>query len=389
MRIAYIYFLLGNMPGIEKKICHQARAVSQLSAGQIDFFMLNRGIEKFADGIHYRLIKLAAGPWAYYELLFKKYDLIAHSVDLSSYDVVILRYPYADRSGIDFAGHHCLITEHNSNEIPELMANLQNPHVHLSLKAFRRIRLEIEKKYANPQLARCAGFITITDELRQAKLKQLPRPLPAQTIPTGVSTDSITPTGYQPFHGRQMNLAFMSGEIQPWHGFDRLLAGLKNFSGPVRIKIHLIGHIQPENLKGWNLDPDFFIFHGLQTGENLDRILANCHVAVGSLGLFRNQMTESSPLKTREYMARGLPFVIAGKDPDLSPDDVIKSSYLEFPNDASPLDFDRIVEFVTQINRTYPGDELSALMRDYCRTHLDWTIKMQKYVEFAKLVSKK
>lgn len=48
--------------------------------------------------------------------------------------------------------------------------------------------------------------------------------------------------------------------------------------------------------------------------------LARCDVAVSSLGLYRLGMEEACPLKSRQYLAIGLPIIIGYMDPDLTQD---------------------------------------------------------------------
>lgn len=42
--------------------------------------------------------------------------------------------------------------------------------------------------------------------------------------------------------------------------------------------------------------------------------MRNCQVCIGTLALHRKNMTEASPLKTREYLAHGFPVIIGYKD---------------------------------------------------------------------------
>src|SRR5699024_7986971 len=60
------------------------------------------------------------------------------------------------------------------------------------------------------------------------------------------------------------------------------------------------------------------IFHGALFGEELDRVFSICTTALSSLALHRKNVLTSSELKSREYMARGIPFICAARDEALA-----------------------------------------------------------------------
>ena len=59
-------------------------------------------------------------------------------------------------------------------------------------------------------------------------------------------------------------------------------------------------------------------FLGRKVGAELSQILKQCNVGISSLGLYRKGLMESSDLKTREYIAAGLPVIGVGTDPDFT-----------------------------------------------------------------------
>ena len=113
--------------------------------------------------------------------------------------------------------------------------------------------------------------------------------------------------------------------IATWHGYDRVIHAMAKFNANnnFNFKVHfeLIGD-GPEliNLKNTatNLKLDKFVtFHGLMTNSKfIETIYERAHIAVSSLGLFRIGLETSSVLKSREYVAIGIPFIYAGHDID-------------------------------------------------------------------------
>ena len=69
----------------------------------------------------------------------------------------------------------------------------------------------------------------------------------------------------------------------------------------------------------------------------MERFYETADVGVGTLALHRNGMNEACPLKTRQYLACGLPIVYAHTDPALQvlncPDDL-----LQLPNTEANLE---------------------------------------------------
>jgi hypothetical protein len=92
-------------------------------------------------------------------------------------------------------------------------------------------------------------------------------------------------------------------------------------------------------------------------------------------------MQEACALKTREYIARGLPFVIGHRDPDLVDAD---GFFLSVPADSEPVHMDEVVTFAERV-LTRKG--LCGYMREYAEERLDWKIKMQKMWDFLKTIT--
>lgn len=58
----------------------------------------------------------------------------------------------------------------------------------------------------------------------------------------------------------------------------------------------------------------YVIFHGPQHGDALTKIFESSNIAVDSLGRHRSNNEYNCSLKSKEYCARGLPFVKSHKD---------------------------------------------------------------------------
>ncbi|QIB52610.1 glycosyltransferase [Pseudomonas sp. OIL-1] len=112
-------------------------------------------------------------------------------------------------------------------------------------------------------------------------------------------------------------------QLASWHGYDRLinaLAVLKEKYGFDSVQLTLVGdgdELQKLKRLVENLGlRDQVSFTGMLRGDELDRAFCGAHIGISSLGLYRKGLNEASDLKTREYIARGLPVIGVGKDPD-------------------------------------------------------------------------
>ena len=93
------------------------------------------------------------------------------------------------------------------------------------------------------------------------------------------------------------------------------------------IQIDVIGY---DRLPRYQSLPTNITFHGYMSSNHYQILLANSDVAVSSLAFHRVGMQEQSPLKSREYLAYGLPMVVPYIDTDLN--DLKCDFLLNIPN---------------------------------------------------------
>lgn len=166
--------------------------------------------------------------------------------------------------------------------------------------------------------------------------------------------------------------------VSYWHGYDRVIAGLAHYyanGGALDIHFDIVGtgfdlHALEELAKREGLQ-DRVHFHGSRRGRELAAILERCHVGISCIALHRKG-SDTSDLKSREYCARGLPFVIGYADRDFTPDFAFA---FHAPADDTPIDIDRVVEFHRDLAIRIP--DYREQMRAHAERHLTWGIKMR------------
>lgn len=163
------------------------------------------------------------------------------------------------------------------------------------------------------------------------------------------------------------HIVFIGSSGQSWHGVDKLIWLASNFT---KWRFDIIGIKESEFN---NSIPSNMVFHGFLKSSEYEPIMAKADVAIGTLALHRKNLEEASPLKVREYLAYGIPTIIAYKDTDFSR----KIPYiLQLPNSINNVKDNKrkICNFVTKIKG-------SRVPRNYIY-HIDTKYKERKRLDF-------
>lgn len=159
----------------------------------------------------------------------------------------------------------------------------------------------------------------------------------------------------------------MVATVSRWHGVDRLIDGIdEDGAGGRDIEVIVVGdgpEVKSLRERARSRRLMNVQFHPNAIGDELDRHFDSVDVAVGSLGLHRIGLRVASPLKNREYLARGLPVVYAGTDPDL--DEAKRRGFaLRMESSESPLSMEQIRDWALR-NRS--RKRLRREIREFAR----------------------
>jgi hypothetical protein len=217
-------------------------------------------------------------------------------------------------------------------------------------------------------LRSAAGFVFVTEELKAspwfARFKK-----PSVAIGNGIDLHAF-PTLEAPAND-DARLVFVGHARSPWHGVDHMIE-LARCCPSWRFDLVGLG-IDETTSK-----PENVTVHGTLLKEQYLSVLRSADVAVGTLALYRNGMTEASPLKVREYLARGIPSIIGYRDTDF-PDGA--PFLLRVPNDPGGIvrSIAAIEAFVSQSR----GNRVPAASI----AHLDVRVKEERRVTFLEQVA--
>jgi hypothetical protein len=212
-------------------------------------------------------------------------------------------------------------------------------------------------------LRAAAGLVFVTDELaRSPSFASFGKP--SVVIGNGIALSEY-PEFPAPANDRP-RLLFLGHPGTPWHGLDHvveLALSARDW------QFDIVGPDATEMRDA----PINVTFHGSLEVQDYAPIMRNADVAIGTLGLYRKHMEEASPLKVREYLARGIPTMIAYRDTDF-PAPV--PFLLTIQNDPRSIreSGDMIARFVVAVRGTrVPREAIS---------HLDVGPKEHRRIEF-------
>ena len=203
---------------------------------------------------------------------------------------------------------------------------------------------------------------------------------PAINISNGINLDIIKPRNREidPDTIHILALASMSY----WHGYDRIIRSLADYKGNRNIKIHMVGGNDGGSLSEWKalvgelgLEENV-IFHGSKNGSELDKMFDLCDMGVNSLGMYRKGFSITSELKTREYAARGLPFICSVDDPALQY--AKESMWLRVENNDSIPNMQEIVDFALRMRE---DKNIVQKLREYAEEYMTWESQYKRVFE--------
>lgn len=211
--------------------------------------------------------------------------------------------------------------------------------------------------------------------------------IPAVQIMNGVDIRGITPISGEAQTGDTIDLLIVA-LMQKHHGCERLLCGLGNYyknGGKREIRCHFVGEgpekaYYEETAREEQIE-DKVIFYGPKSGADLDEIYEKADIGICSLGCYKKNAFISSELKSREYLAKGLP-IASGVTIDLFQNEKNKY-YLELPNSSQIINMEDIIRFYDGIyNEGKSRRQIVREIRDYAEKAADIKSTMAGIVSY-------
>ena len=190
--------------------------------------------------------------------------------------------------------------------------------------------------------------------------------VPAYTMNMGVDIEHIIPHHYRG-ENDELNLISVANE-NVYHAYDRIIESVHAYQGNKKVKVHLVGTISDASkalISKYGLE-EKVILYGKKCGNELDEIYDKCNVGLGPFGQHRVGGKKDTGLKTKEYFAKGIPYIFSGEEPTVPVD----YPYIyRFPSDESPIDFDKVWNFY----KSYANDPtVIQKMRLFAMENYSW-----------------
>lgn len=203
-------------------------------------------------------------------------------------------------------------------------------------------------------------------------------------VQNGVDVDAISPRQLSVAdNGVDLPLRVLAlGSYRVSHGLDRVIRGMARAASSGYEDIHLIvvgdGPVRPQLEQ---LVEQLGLQHrvelrGIANGRELDRLFDWAEVGLGTLAAHRIGEACVSSIKVREYLARGLPVVIA--DSDVLSRDTKDSAQFIFvvDDDESDLDLGDVKRTLRQCNPI----EISEQARQFAEQRLCFWVTHGRYL---------
>lgn len=202
--------------------------------------------------------------------------------------------------------------------------------------------------------------------------------VPTIKIDNGINLEDIKTTPDYEIKDNIINVIGVAS-MEYWQGYDRLIASLKAYNDEkhdMKIMIHLVG--AGTSLSQWKqLSEDLkvhqqVVFYGFKEGEELDAIFAKSQIGFSAIGVHRKGLSEISALKTKEYLARGIPFVVSAHERIV---DEMEFCY-KIKNDESLINFDDVIQFYINLDKNTLFDKMKKAAKDF-----SWKSQMKKVTD--------
>ena len=121
--------------------------------------------------------------------------------------------------------------------------------------------------------------------------------------------------------------------------------------------------------------------------SGLEELFEIADIGLGSMGfhLIGAQNTISSTLKTREYLAHGLPFLSACNE-DIFMKYPDTGFFRHYPDDETDIPIDDVIRFYDELLNRYSGNEdrLREDIHEFAAKTVDMSVVMRPVVDFIK-----
>lgn len=355
MKIAYLARVdIGKSSGVLKKIVRQIQFWKE-AGHDVRLFALSRKAPTIWEGLSNIEVEYFETK-NYFALLIQGRKAVAK---IAAFDPDIVYWRYSSY----YPGLKAIL-----KKFPTFVEI--NSHYHYEYKMINKLGYLHHLLTYKKAFRSVKGFVVLTQELANW-VSRFDHPIlilgdsvALQSTPHFPAPDNVHP-----------RLVCIASQPFPWIAIDKIFALADYFP---KWGFDLVG-LEADAARKFNVPPNVTA-HGFLEGSEYYNILARADVAIGTLGLHRIQLEQMAPLKLREYLALGLPAIIAYQDTDFPGG---APFLLQLPNCE-----DNVYENITLIER-FVNDWKGKRVARKAITHLGSIYKERKRLTFIKEIIKK
>jgi glycosyltransferase involved in cell wall biosynthesis len=197
--------------------------------------------------------------------------------------------------------------------------------IQLNIKLHSKLTHFYNKFTRNFVLKHVDGFVSVSDELKQ-RFQYFNKPI--EVIANGIDTSQYN---LVPYKNDKPTFVFIGTPNQSWHGLDKIISMADHFQ---KYQFYIIGST--------GKDTNNIKYFGYLSKDDSTKIIQRCDIGIATLSLYKKHLTEASPLKSRQYLACGIPIIYAYKDTDLEGKE---SFVLRLTNSENNINHTKIEQF--------------------------------------------
>ena len=317
LRIAHVNLHVDYLPGIARTRADEARAAARLDDVDWSVWVMSPDRRYATDGVRWAPLRMPAAlhnnieqndSEAFFRARALTGNFLWRRIQFNrlvnrlsrDHDYVIVRYNSADLLAWSILKrkHKLIFYPHNKPE--------------QELAVYSRLGAMVERLTGARQYSGALAVAAESPEIAQHEARRVRPALPVIDFPNGVFVDDAEPLRDE--RDGVLKLAMVCSEFQVWQGLDLVLDRLETYDGDTSFELHLVGNLSDEMRDRVDRLPNVTA-HGYMQRDELDDLLARMDLGVSSMAVFRKNISQLNALKTRAYLAAGLPVIQSYDDP--------------------------------------------------------------------------
>lgn len=376
MKVLFVSFHNPNSIGVHKKVLQQVEFF-QKSGVEIEALFINEQHEKTEKKENIHFVKPVEKPVLssiYYRRYIRninhyfyqnklaaiRYKYLKKYCASITYDVIYFRYPFSSIPLAKFTKAHKnkIVFEHNTVEVNEIKGSLTKEP---ELKYYYFC-----EKYLSKQIFRNALFgLAVTQEILWHENAKAGINYCKEIYKNPIDVSKFQVRQFAP--NEKSSIAILIGSYDEWHGLDILCDAIRKSKREKEYDFTYIGSVNQrvkEIFQGLEVN-----FTGALKQDEIKAEFEKCDITLGSLATFRFDVKELSSLKTREYMAMGVPFIIGCVDTAFMDANEQVMQYIKVIDFSKEIDLNEMDDFIQSVkNDVSHPHKLNA----YAKNELDF-----------------